>query len=95
MNKVMCYKLNGQRTHWKIFIWLHRTGSHIVNSNKHIINTTIATDSKFPQHLNAKTINGDRLWRFIQYIPKRNANRGVEVRKIRRMKEKRVDVTEV
>lgn len=57
-------KIKSCATFWsahalEISVWLRRTVSHIVNANKHIINTTIAPDSDFKQHVNVKNINAE------------------------------------
>ena len=59
-------------------VWPRGTVSHVVNSNKHFINTIIATDSKFQQHLNGE--NHQCWWWWVEwrgnteYIPKKNEN---------------------
>lgn len=66
--------LSGQRTLQKVPSWHHRMVLHIVNTNKHTINTTIAIEGKLQTHINVKNIIAEDCerndWGNVEYIKK-------------------------
>lgn len=66
--------LSGQRTLQKVPSWHHRMVLHIVNTNKHTINTTIAIEGKLQTHINVKNIIAEDCerndWGNVEYVKK-------------------------